>query len=371
MKNGYSQERLRSVDAVKNMRDALRAKDVINGQPERIEHTLLGGNYRVTRLLYERPRLKLYLGNSVADEEEHVVMRELDGSGLTPRVRAQLEAAIHEEFITPIALGSPHLTERKNRIAVEDGRYYLVLYLHAHGDESAQRGDLLENVLLRQRAWPDWLDDEVALRWGTQLCRIVARLHRLGVVLGDLGPATVLVDQSGQAPWLPVLLPTWPPAPHFWHLADTMVAPQYFYQKTFPIDRKNTATPFVAPEVLHGVCDWRSDIYALGALLYLLLTHYAPVTAKRRLQAASYQELERDVRQSKMGIRATQAMQSVLYQRGEAATVGRDGLELIAPRLLNPSLSLALEQVIVRALALNPARRYPSAFALVEALESV
>ncbi len=297
-------------------------------------------------------------------------MRELDSSGLAPRVRAQLEVAVREEFLTPIALGSPHLTEGKNRIVVEGERYYLVIHLHTPGNALAQRGQLLESVLLHQRSWPDWLNDEVALRWGTQLCRIVARLHRLGVVLGDLSPATVLVDQGGDSLWLPVLLPTWPPAPHFWHLSETTVAPQHFYQKLFPVAKKEPITPFVAPEVLHGVCDWRSDIYSLGALLYLLLTHYAPVTAQRRLLAVSYQELERDAQQSRMGIRTTQAMQSVLDQRG-MAVAELDGLELVAPRLLNPSLSQALEQVVLRALALNPARRYPSLFALVEALESV
>ena len=48
-----------------------------------------------------------------------------------------------------------------------------------------------------------------------------------------------------------------------------------------------------------------------------------------------------------------------------------DGLELIVPHHLHHAVSPALEQVLLRALELDPRRRYPSVFALVEALEGI
>jgi hypothetical protein len=46
-------------------------------------------------------------------------------------------------------------------------------------------------------------------------------------------------------------------------------------------------------------------------------------------------------------------------------------MELIPPHLFNHRIPVALEHILLRALALNPAERYPTAFDLVEALEAV
>jgi serine/threonine-protein kinase len=85
--------------------------------------------------------------------------------------------------------------------------------------------------------------------------------------------------------------------------------------------------------VLEGKCDERSDIYSLGCILYLLLTRYAPVAAQHHRNA--------------------------------------DGIELIPPRLFNAQIPLPLEQVLLCALSLEPAQRYPTVFALIEALEQI
>ena len=48
-----------------------------------------------------------------------------------------------------------------------------------------------------------------------------------------------------------------------------------------------------------------------------------------------------------------------------------EGMSFVPPHLLNNRISPRLESILTRALALDPARRFPSAFALVEALESI
>jgi hypothetical protein len=60
--------------------------------------------------------------------------------------------------------------------------------------------------------------------------------------------------------------------------------------------------------------------------------------------------------------------QTALTSQGAFDT--SDCLELIAPHLLYHHIPELLEQIVVRALELDPARRYPSVFALVEALEA-
>ena len=109
---------------------------------------------------------------------------------------------------------------------------------------------------------------------------------------------------------------------------------------------------FAAPELLNGTADVRSDVYSLGAILYLLLTHFAPITPIRRQRAR------------------------VLVgkgQHGGSTTVQEraEGLELIPLRFLNEHVSPLLEQVVLCALELEPTKRYQSAFAFVEALEAI
>jgi serine/threonine protein kinase len=202
----------------------------------------------------------------------------------------------------------------------------------------------LAELLLAHRQWPGWLDMRVACEWGAQLCRIVARLHRMGCIIGDLDPATILVDSGGASSWAPVLLVSWPPARQFWPggYANDYLA------HLFPIAGMTTDNVFAAPEMLQGRCDERSDVYALGAILYLLFTRYAPVSSALRLVS------ENERKQGNSGPLRTS-----------------EGMSLVPPHLLNNRISTRLENILTRALALNPADRFPTAFALVEALESV
>jgi serine/threonine protein kinase len=123
-------------------------------------------------------------------------------------------------------------------------------------------------------------------------------------------------------------------------------------RQVFPVARVAQWNAFVAPEMLRGHCDERSDVYSLGALLYLLLTHYAPVAALHRLQVAP-------------------ETNELAWGDGTATSDSAgDGLELILPHLLYRRISSTLEQVLLHALELDPSLRYPSVFALVEALEA-
>ena len=55
---------------------------------------------------------------------------------------------------------------------------------------------------------------------------------------------------------------------------------------------------------------------------------------------------------------------------GFVPQTGTEGMALISPHLFNSSIPPALEQIVLRSLALDPAERYSTVFELVEALES-
>ncbi len=323
---------------------------------------ILEGRYRIVQLLYKRPRLNLYLGRRLAAQqrgekepgngeraEPLVAIRELVLDGLPQPVRAQIEAAAFEEFVSPVTSGSARLPVDGDRVWVEGERHYLVKQLYDQ-KKALQSGVLtLDELLLSRKEWPTWLRLETALNWGAQLCRIVARLHRLHMLPSYLDPTTILVSDTEDAPWAPVLLPSWPPPLDFWPSADIAT----LSQNVFPLGELPGDNAFIAPELLSGTYDERSDVYALGAILYLLLTHYAPSAAIYRIRASHETHGEK----ARFGVPHLIALD--------------EGLELIAPHHLHHGVTPALEQILLRALELDAGRRYPTVFALVEALEGM
>jgi serine/threonine protein kinase len=107
----------------------------------------------------------------------------------------------------------------------------------------------------------------------------------------------------------------------------------------FPLARTSAGSPFAAPETQDGKGDSRSDIYSLGAILYLLLAHYAPPSARRRAEGIAFSVLEQ--------------------------------LELPPLYLFEDHCPEMLDLVVQRTLALEPDERYHTAFELVEALEAI
>jgi hypothetical protein len=315
---------------------------------------ILEGRYRIAQLLHARPRVNLYLGyrlpahsaQQAGVSPEPVTIRELVLAGLSADEQELVARAAFEEFVSPMMFGSPRLPGVGDRVSIERERHYLVMQLRsARGTRQAVAVPLAE-LLLVHRRWPGWLDMEVALEWGAQLCRIVARLHRMGCVIGDLDPTTILVDNDGASSWAPVLLVSWPPARQFWPPGER----GDYYARIFPIANMITGNVFAAPEMLQGRCDERSDVYALGAILYLLFTRYAPISSALR-QVQIY------------GGKDEQVNSGPLH--------AEEGMFLVPPHLFNSRISSRLESILIHALALDPADRFPTVFALVEALESL
>ena len=314
---------------------------------------ILQDRYRIAQLLHTRPRVNLYLGYRLPAQQEQpseaaapelVAIRELALAGLAPEEQEAVVQAAFEEFVSPGMFGSPRLPGVGDRVSIERERHYLVMQLRpTRGTRQAVAVPLAE-LLLAHRKWPTWLDMPLALEWGAQLGRILARLHRMGCVTGNLDPATILVDDGGAASWAPVLLVSWPPALQFWpsgYTSDQIT-------QIFPVARESTDDAFTAPEVFVGRYDERSDVYALGAIIYLLFTRYAPTSPALRRHSET---------------------ESGKSHSGPLSA--SEGMSLVPPHLLNNRISPRLEAILTRALSLDPAQRFPSVFALVEALENL
>ena len=161
-----------------------------------------------------------------------------------------------------------------------------------------------------------------------KVCEAVGHAHSRGVLHRDLKPANILVDASGQ----PKVL-------------DFGIA------RLRQSERENLTQagqvlgtlPYMSPEQLSGSStadDVRSDVYALGAIAYELLSGQLP---HPRLKT------------------------STLF---EALSIVRDENPLPLQQL-NRSTRGDLATVVMTALAVEPERRYPSAQALADDLQRV
>ena len=200
-------------------------------------------------------------------------------------------------------------------------RHPNVLVIHGADEHDGRVGfwtDLLDGVTLEQRlAGGATLGADEAALCGRELCRALAAVHAAGLVHGDVKAANVMRDHEGRI----VLM-------DFGAGVESATALAGAGQLS--------GTPLVlAPELLAGgAAGPAGDIYALGALLYRLVSGCYPVPA------ATLAELKQ---KHAAGFRV--------------------------PLLdLRPDLPAAFVQAVETALAADPARRFASAGQMERAL---
>jgi len=218
-----------------------------------------------------------------------------------------------------------------------DGRpYYAMRFI---------KGDTLRDAIARFHQSDDSRDQHAGrelrklLNRFIDVCNAMEYAHSRNVVHRDIKPSNVMLGEYGETlvvDWGLAKITTQPEA------ASAHPESSVFQQ---PSDMRETmmgstvGTPaYMAPEQAAG--DLRrvgaaADIYSLGATLYNLLTGKPPVTDQ-----SVFQVLEK-------------------VQRGEFP----------APRSVNESVPKPLEAVCLRAMALQPENRYPSARAFAEDIE--
>jgi serine/threonine-protein kinase len=170
-------------------------------------------------------------------------------------------------------------------------------------------GETLESVIMQEGA----LGVARALDYTCQICNAVDHAHRQGVLHRDLRPSNVIVSESGML-----------------KVAD------FGTSRFLEIAAHGTTVigspPYMAPEQFHGKAVFASDLYSLGVTMFQMLTGVLPYDTPSRA------DLDRLI-------------------RGEL---------LIAPRLKNPKIPRAINDIVIKAMAPEIHARYQRARDLLD-----
>lgn len=275
--------------------------------------------YRITTLVRRYPYGNLYFAldsRTVHDsgQARMVAIREIDISGLAEEERNQAISLAQQEYDYLRRWQVPH-TLACIDLRLFQGHLFLVSALPGATpqDKHARRLYTLQDFLQSGLGLPR---ESRVLEWTRNLGQAVERLHRQGIVLCDLDPFTVVLDKnSAQAE--PKLMVFWLSS----ELRKLLTLPENL--STAP-----AVSYFKAPEALAGKAEVRSDVYSLGALLYLLLTGMPPD-------------------------------ESTLRHRRRLRT----------PREINVRISQQIDECVMQALAVEPGERFASVSELLSALE--
>jgi serine/threonine-protein kinase len=178
-------------------------------------------------------------------------------------------------------------------------------------------GRLLREIIAEAHKMPP----ERAIKIVINICKALDHIHSHGVIHRDLKPENIMVDEDDNIKIIDFGISANIGARRitFAKLTDTLGTPDY-----------------ISPEqVKGGRGDARSDVYAVGVMLYEMLTGSVPFTGSNAFVIMNDRLLNNPV----------------------------------PPRELNPELSPQLQEVLYRALERNPHNRYRSARDLSNDLE--
>ena len=257
---------------------------------------LLAGRYRVVEMVGKGGFGAVYKARDERFPSKPVVaLKEMSDSQLSPSEKAKALQDFRHEADLLVQLKHPNLPHVSD-VFEEGEKAYLVMEFI--------EGKTLSKIQEEQNT-P--LDERVVMGWALQLCAVLYYLHTRPqpIIFRDMKPTNVMVTADGEI-----------------KLIDFGIA--RVFKAAAKKDTTLLGSQGYAPleQYGRGQSDARSDIYALGATLYDVLTKELPADAPSRHI--------------------------------------NPGL-FVPPRQLNPAISPAVEAILLKALAQDPQDRYQTA----------
>jgi serine/threonine protein kinase len=269
-------------------------------------HSLIGhqlDEYSVVQLLGQGGMARVYLAEDVR-LKRRVALKVIEGIS-EPDIMRRFE----QEAQAIARLEHPHIV-RLYRYGEVNGLFYMAMqYIE---------GSTLAMLLEMHRRAGTYLDTAIIIRLLRDVCDALDYAHSQGVIHRDVKPSNILLDQSGRP-----------------YLADFGLARQV------NVDTRGEvfgSVHYVAPEQVISSAKTvpQSDLYAVGVILYEMLTGQVPFSGGEPPEIA---------------------LRHIDEKPG-------------SPRELRPELPRRMEQIVFKALAKKPTSRYPDGHTLSAAVSS-
>jgi serine/threonine protein kinase len=270
-------------------------------------------------------------------EQQQPIRRKVALKVLKPGMDTKQVVARFEAERQALALmDHPHIAQVLDAGATESGRPYFVM-------------ELIRGVPINQFCDDHQLTPRERLELFVIVCQAVQHAHQKGIIHRDLKPSNVLVTLLDSKPLAKVIDFGIAKALGQERLTDKTLFTGFAHMMGTPL--------YMSPEqaVMSGQdVDTRTDIYALGVLLYELLTGTTPFD-KERFKEASYDEICRIIREEEPAKPSTRI--SALGQAASPVSANRKR----EPRRLSQQFRGELDWIVMKALEKDRNRRYDTA----------
>jgi serine/threonine-protein kinase len=263
------------------------------------------GSYTLVRELGAGGMGTVYLANDDAHEGRLAAVKVLPASmarepGFVARFTREMDAMR--------AVSSPNIVQLYDGGEDQGAWYYAMEYVD---------GETLTERLVRERRipWRDVIDIAI------QICKALKAAHIAGVIHRDLKPSNLLLGKDGVV-----------------RLTDFGVAQMFAGGKLTATGGVIGTVEYMSPEQAQGKrATKQSDIYALGAVMYVMLTGRPPFTGKSALDIAQ---------KHKYG-------------------------QFDSPKRVVPEIPHWLDEIVCNCLQKKPEDRYPDAYVLQLRLQEI
>jgi serine/threonine protein kinase/tetratricopeptide (TPR) repeat protein len=308
--------------------------DVTRPQPETHHPSRTIGPYRLLQLVGEGGMGEVWLAEQTHPVRRQVALKVIKAGMDTAQVVTRFEA----ERQALALMDHPAIATVYDGGSTPEGRpYFAMEYV---------KGEPITTYCDRQR-----LTTQARLELFMQVCEGVQHAHQKGIIHRDLKPSNVLVAIQDDHP-----------VPKIIDFGVAKATAQHLTERTLYTELGvMIGTPeYMSPEQaeMGGLdIDTRTDVYALGVILYELLTGALPFDRKE-LRQAGFAEIQRTIREKEPPRPSTR-----ITQLGPASTEAAANRHT-EPRRLASELRGDLDWVTMKALEKDRTRRYQTANAL-------
>jgi serine/threonine-protein kinase len=273
--------------------------------------SLLGGKYRILHRIGSGGIGAVYAAEHVA-LGSRVAVKVLRGAAA---IDAAEIARLRREAQVQVSIEHPNVVRTLDLDQMPDGSIYVVM-------------ELLRGVSLAERLRKHGpLPQEFATQVFVQVCRALAATHRLGVVHRDLKPGNIFLGDDGSVKVLDFGMSKFAEAEALTQDGYTLGTPEY-----------------MSPEQCIGApVEPRTDLYALGVMMYEALTGELPILgrSRRELLDLHQRHIPTPMRVCRpdltIGVKLDAAVMSCLSKRAAERPASASDLEQLLTATASPA----------------------------------